>query len=52
MKHALKAVSISAGGLAVAGALTMGLAYGFVSGLLTADPAVETLTANDEEEER
>ena len=33
MKHLVKAVSITAGGIAVASALTLGIAYGLVVGL-------------------
>lgn len=51
MKHVFKAVSISAAGLVVAGALTLGIAYGFVSGLLEPVNDGVDLTTNYEEED-
>ena len=50
MKNVIKAVEVSAAGLAVAGALTLGIAYGFVCGLVRDDPDASGFTSNDEEE--
>lgn len=50
MKNVLKAVELSAAGLVIAGALTLGITYGFVCGLVRGDSADVDLTCHDEED--